>query len=87
MFWKRKTKVVNSNNVFIKLPPKTKEYKTIATLLDDAERWRNAGDKELENKTWQMIAEKASLYADGMREKYETELSTQCGIWHVTNTF
>lgn len=80
MFWERKTKVVNSNsgNIFIKLPPKTNEYKTISTLLDDAERWRNIGDKELEKKTWQMIAEKASLYADGMRESYE--VYSKCGV-------
>lgn len=31
-------------------PPKTNEYKTILTLLDVAERWRNIGDKELEKK-------------------------------------
>ncbi len=53
-------------------PPKTNEYKTILTLLDDAERWRNVGDKELEKKVWKMIAEKANLYSDGMRENYQS---------------
>ena len=61
-------------------PPKTNEYKTILTLLDDAERWRNVGDKELEKKIWEMIAEKASLYADGMKEKYDVGYATKCGI-------
>lgn len=51
-------------------PPKTNEYKTMLTLLDDVERWHNVGDKELEKKIWQMIAEKASLYSEGMKEKY-----------------
>jgi hypothetical protein len=62
-------------------PPKTKEFRTIATLLDDVERWRNVGDIELEKKLWQIIAEKASMYADGYREKYSGDGSeTKCGI-------
>ena len=43
-------------------PPKSKEYKTIATLLDDCEKWLNAGDIELERNTWQMIIDKATAY-------------------------
>ena len=39
----------------------------------------NVGDKELEKKTWQLISEKASLYSDGMREKYDTIVSSKCG--------
>ena len=31
-------------------PPKTNEYKTILTLLDDAERWRNVGEKSWKRK-------------------------------------
>ena len=61
-------------------PPKTNEYKTILTLLDDAERWRNVGDKELEKKTWSLIAEKASLYSDGMRENYQSGSKLQTEI-------
>lgn len=76
MFWNKKPKeTLNemSTRVALSIPmPKTKEYKTILTLLDDAERWRNVGDKELEKKTWAMIAEKASIYSDGMREKYQS---------------
>ena len=71
-----------STCVALSIPmPKTKEYKTILTLLDDAERWRNVGDKELEKKTWAMIAEKASMYSDGYREKYNEEvIYDKCGI-------
>ena len=62
-------------------PPKTNKYKTILTLLDDAERWRNVGDVELEKKLWQIISEKASMYADGYREKYSGDgYETKCGI-------
>lgn len=73
MFWSKKEK--------LNPPPqlKTNEYKTILTLLDGAERWRNVGDKELEKKTWLMIWEKAAFYADGGREEYETVIETKCG--------
>jgi hypothetical protein len=84
MFWKKEPKKSLSEisrQFALSIPvPKTKKYKTILTLLEDAERWRNVGDAELEKKTWQMLSEKASLYADGMREKYETEYATKCGI-------
>ena len=79
MFWNKKPKEIL--NVMSIPMPKTKEYKTISTLLEDVERWRNVGDKELEKKTWAMIAEKASMYSDGYREKYEdVGVQTKCGI-------
>lgn len=43
-------------------PPKTKEYKTIFELLDQAEMWRNAGDFELEKQVWKLISERALRY-------------------------
>lgn len=52
--------------------PKTIEYKTIQILLDDAEKWRNVGDRELEKKTWALISEKAGMYSSGTKENYQT---------------
>ena len=46
-------------------PPKTKKYKTILTLLDIAERWKNTGDIDLEKQAWLTIAEKAKQYSEG----------------------
>jgi len=86
MFWNKKEKEIMSlptPMLGYPPPPKTNEYKTIFTLLEDAERWRNIGDKELERKTWEMIAEKAKKYSEGQREKYIATIKTYCGEIHV----
>lgn len=68
---------ISKNFALFTPPPKTKEYNTIFALLNDAERWRNVGDKELEKKTWALIAEKANSYSDGMKENYQSGSNLQ----------
>jgi hypothetical protein len=53
-------------------PPMSVEFHVIRELLNQMETWRNARDKELEKQVWKMIAEKANLYSDGMKENYQS---------------
>lgn len=61
MFWKRKTKLVNSNLglgplILPQSPPK-KEFETMLEILRDAEKFDNANEIDVRNNTLQNLVD------------------------------
>lgn len=59
MFWKRKTKVVNSGlgPIMSPPPPPKKEFETMLEILRDAEKFDNANEIEVRNNTLQNLVD------------------------------
>jgi len=61
MFWRRKTKVVNSNiglrPLILPPPPPKKEFETMLEILRDAEKYDNANEIDVRNNTLQNLVD------------------------------
>lgn len=78
---------IDRNQIFLHYRPKPKstEYKFILELLDQTEKWREYGEHEVEKSIWKIIAEKASIYSEGVRESSEVKDDCPAGAFSIDN--
>jgi hypothetical protein len=67
MFWKRKEKITHTakGHIFIPPPPPPKkDFETMLELLRDAEKFDNAGEKDVSNATLKNLCEFIERYVE-----------------------
>lgn len=64
MFWKRKERIefTAKGNIFMPPPPPKKEFETMLEILRDAEKFDNAGEKDVSNSTLKTLSEFIECY-------------------------
>jgi hypothetical protein len=66
MFWKRKEKVIHGQlGPLLEIPtPPKKDFETMLELLRDAEKFDNAGEKDVSNATLKNLCEFIEWYVE-----------------------